>query len=437
MSVRFRLRSSTFSSLRVRNFRLFIAGQAVSTTGTWMQFIALPLLVLQLTDSGVAVGIATALSFAPTLALGAWGGVLADRVDNRRLIITTQIAFAILAFALWGVVAADVETVGLVYVLSFLTGIVTAIDTPTRQAFFHEMVGREELTNAMSLHTATFTGGRVLGSGLGGLLIARVGIASLFLLNALSYLAVVAALFAMRASELHPRERVARAKGQIREGIRYVWNTFELRVAMLVMLCVFTFAFNWMVLLPLYATRDLHGSEGTFGTLASVFGAGSLIGALAMAGRASRPNVRWIAVTAALMGAFTGVVALFATRAVAFSVMPLVGAAGIAFAISSNATLQLTSSERMRGRVMALYSVIFLGSTPIGGPIGGWVAERFGARAALGMGAVIAIVAGLVGLALARRGPARRPSVSHEHEPEDEDAFMGTAAAARPRSAAR
>src|SRR5262245_4366162 len=368
-------RGGTFSSLRVRNFRLFVGGQLLSNVGTWMQLIALPLLVLQMTNSGVALGIVTALGYLPMLLFGAWGGVLADRFDNRRLLLWTQVAFAALAFALWAVVATDVVTVWLVYVLTFATGLVTAIDMPTRQSFYLELVGRGELTNAMSLNTATFTGARIVGAALGGALVATIGLAPLFLVNGLSYLAVVGALLAMRTSELHPRELVPRAKGQIREGIRYVWDTADLRIPMLAMLVVFTFAFNWQVLIPLYATRDLAGDAGLFGALMAVFGVGSLAGALIMAGRSSRPNPRRLALLALVLAACTAAMVIVATPWVAFLGAPLVGAAGIAFAITANSTLQLTAEERMRGRVMSLYSVIFLGSTPIGGALAGVVGE--------------------------------------------------------------
>jgi predicted MFS family arabinose efflux permease len=264
------------------------------------------------------------------------------------------------------------------------------------------VVGRDQLTNAMSLNTATFTGARIVGAALGGALIALIGLAPLFFVNAVSYLAVLVALAAMRTAELHPRERVARARGQIREGIRYVWRTPALRLPMLAMLVVFTFGFNWQVLLPLYATRDLHGGAATFGTLMSVFGVGSLAGALAMAGRSSKPNPRRIAVYAVALGVVTGALAATALRPVAFAVAPILGAVAIAFAITANATLQLTSDERMRGRVMALYSVIFLGSTPIGGPLAGWVAQVWGARVGLALGAGATLIAGMWLLARVR-----------------------------------
>src|SRR6266496_2794195 len=241
----------TFHSLRVRNFRLFIVGQLISTSGTWMQGVAGPWLVLQLTHSGTALGIDTALTFLPILLFGAFGGVVADRFDNRRIMIFTQVLYAVPATTLWVLVITHVVQVWMVYALSFLTGMVTAIDMPTRQSFYLEMVGPADLTNAMSLNTATFTGTRIIGPVVAGILIGVAGTAPVFLINALSYLTVVVALLAMRRTELHPREHVPRRKGQIRQGVAYVWRSVALRLPMLLMLVVFLFAFNFLVLMPL------------------------------------------------------------------------------------------------------------------------------------------------------------------------------------------
>src|SRR6266542_2870268 len=292
----------TFRSLRVRNFRLFILGQLLSTAGTWMQAVAAPWLVLQITGSGVALGIDTALQFLPILLFGAWGGVIADRFDNRRVQIVTQVAYALLAGALWLLVATGVVRLWMVYMMSFLTGIVTAIDMPTRQSFYLEMVGPADLTNAMSLTTATFTGTRIIGPVVAGILIGVAGTAPVFLINALSYLTVVVALLAMRRTELHPREHVPRRKGQIRQGVAYVWHSAALRLPMLLMLVVFLFAFNFLVLMPLLAVRTFGGTSATYGTMLALFGFGSLAGALLMASRATRPNPRRLALLALILG---------------------------------------------------------------------------------------------------------------------------------------
>jgi MFS family permease len=368
-----------------------------------MQLVAAPWLVLELTGSGVALGFDTALSFLPILLFGAWGGVVADRFDNRRIQIATQIAYAILAATLWAVVASGVVQLWMVFGLSFLTGVVTAIDMPTRQSFYLEMVGPEDLTNAMSLNTATFTGMRIVGPAVAGVLIAWKGTAPVFLINAISYLAAIAALLAMRTGELHPRPRAARSKGMIRAGIRYVLDTPALRLPLTLMLVVFLFGFNFAVLVPLLATRTFGGTSTTFGAMLALFGVGSLAGALAMASRATRPSARRLAILGLALGGLSVLLALSPTLAIAYAILPAVGAAGIAFAIAGNSTLQLTSTPNMRGRVMALYSVVFLGSNPIGGPVAGWVGEHLGPRVGIGVGGVIAAAAGTWALAAVTR----------------------------------
>jgi MFS family permease len=407
--------TATFRSLRVRNFRLFIVGLMVSASGTWMQGVAAPWLVLQLTGSGVALGIDTALQFLPILLIGAWGGVIADRFDNRRVLVWTQIAFAIPALALWILDATGVVQVWMVYALSFLSGLATAIDMPTRQSFYLEMVGPDDLTNAMSLTTATFTGMRMVGPVLAGLLIPFLGTAPIFLINGISYLAVVFALLAMRPSELHARPRTPRAPGQIREGIRYVWETPELRLPMLTMASVFLFAFNFTVLIPLLAVRELGGGAGTFGVLLGVFGIGSLAGALFMAARATRPNPRRLCILAVVLGVVTFALAFAPNLAVAAVIIAPLGFAGIAFAITGNSTLQLTSAPDRRGRVMALYTVIFLGSTPIGAPLAGWIGQHIGASFGFAAGGVIAVATGLAALAALTGGS--RPVAREPAEP--------------------
>ncbi|MFN2589848.1 MAG: MFS transporter [Actinomycetota bacterium] len=396
----------TFHSLRVRNFRLFVSGQLLSAVGTWMQWTAAPLLVLHLTGSGVAVGIDTALGFLPILLFGAWGGVFADRFDNRRILVATQFAFAAVSLVLWGLVATDVVTVWMVYAASFLSGMVNAVDMPTRQSFYLVMVGPDRLTNAMSLNTATFTGSRVIGPAIAAILIKTFGLAPVFLINAVSFLPVVVALMMMRRDELRSRPRAPRARGQIREGIRYVWSRPALRLPIVIMGVVFLFTFNYVVLLPLLAIRTFHGDAGTYGNLLAMFGVGSLAGALAMAGRASRPDIRLLAVLAMVFGVVAVASALAPTLPVALALMVPLGAAGLAFAVTANSTLQLASSDEMRGRVMALYTVVFLGSTPIGGPIAGVVGEHLGPRVGLAGGGVFAVAAGVAGLVALRRAVA-------------------------------
>jgi MFS family permease len=277
------------------------------------------------------------------------------------------------------------------------------------------MVGPDDLTNAMSLNTATFTATRVVGPAIAGLLMGNTvrSTAPVFLINAISYLAVVAALVAMRRSELHTRPLVARGKGQIREGIRYVWRTPDLRLPLAVMLGVFLFAFNFQVLMPLLATRVFHGGSREYTIMLATVGAGSLTAALVMASRAKRPDLRRLALLAVGLGASSIALGLAHDLFVAWAILPLLGASAIAFAITGNSTLQLTAAPSMRGRVMALYSVVFLGSTPIGGPIAGWVGQNFGADVALAGGGVIAVLVGLGALsALRARHASPAPAVA-------------------------
>jgi len=264
----------------------------------------------------------------------------------------------------------------------------------------------------MSLNTGTFMGARMIGPAIAAALISSVGLAAMFLINGITYLFVIAALLAMRPSELRSRERVRRRRGQVREGIRYAWRDPALRLPILVMAAVFMFAFNFTVLLPLLALRTFKGGPGTLGLLLSLFGAGSLVGALAMAAWSSKANVRYLTLWAIALGGASAGVAVAPVLPVEWILMPLLGVAAISFAITANSTLQLNSSDAMRGRVMALYTVVFLGSTPIGGPIAGWVGEHLGTRIALGGGAVIALFAGLLGLAAVRRAPTGLPAMA-------------------------
>ncbi len=380
-----------------RNFRLFFVGQAVSVTGTWIQSVASAWLVLRLTNaSGVALGVQAALNFGPILVLGAPGGLLADRRDKRSILIATQAAFAVLALALWALVATAVVQLWMVYLLSLLQGIVTAIDNPARQSFYAEMVGPRELTNAVSLNAAVMTGTRVVGPAVAGLLIAAIGLAPCFLVNGLSYLAVIGGLWMMRPHELF-RSVAERRKGQLREGLSYAWRTPELRDPLLWMAVVFMFSFNFSVLFPLMAKHVFGGDAGLFGTLLSVMGVGSLIGALVMA-RQRDPNPRRLALASVAFGAASILVAVAPSLGLEFALLIPMGLLSMVFLITGNSTLQLTSRPSMRGRVMALYGIVFLGGTPIGAPIAGWVAERLGVRASIALGGVVAMATGALGL---------------------------------------
>jgi MFS family permease len=392
----------TFHAMKhSRNFRLFFIGQAISVTGTWMQMVATAWLVLRLTGSGVALGVETALAFGPILVLGAWAGVIADRHDKRTILIVTQVAYAALALALWALVATDVVELWIVYALALGQGIVTSIDMPARQSFFAEMVEPSDLTNAVSLNSAVMTGTRIVGPALAGMLIAGVGMEWCFLINGVSYLGVIGGLALMRRDELRP-QRAAREAGAIREGFRYVWRTPGLRRPLILMAILYMFSFNYSVLFPLFAERSLGGDAGTLGALLSMMGVGSLVAALVLAGRANA-NERRLAVSAAVLGVVTVIASIAPSVQTAFAVVAALGAASIVFMITANSTLQLTARPEMRGRVMALYGMVFLGSTPIGGPIAGWVGEHLGPRAGLAGAGVIAFATGVVALWLAAR----------------------------------
>jgi MFS family permease len=382
----------TFASLRNRNFRIFFTAQIVSVTGTWMQSIAQMWLVLHLTGSGLALGITAALQFTPILLFGTWGGLLADRVDKRKLLMVTQSAAGVVALVLAGLTLGGLVQLWMVYVLAFSLGMVNVFDNPARQSFVTEMVGKGQVINAVGLNSAVFTLARVIGPAVAGVLIAAVGTGWCFLYNGLSYFPVVLALGLMRPLELHRDRPAARARGQIRAGIRYAWNTPELRFPLLLMLVVGTLAFNFSVLMPLMASLVFHSGASTFGLLMSFMGAGAFVGALVSANRA-RPTHRLLAFAGVAFGGLLIGAALAPTLPIELFVLLPLGAAMITFQATANSLLQLNSDPALRGRVMALYVMVFLGTTPIGAPIVGWVAEQFGARTGLALGGLATVIA--------------------------------------------
>jgi MFS family permease len=395
----------TFTSARAsRNFRLYLAGQMVSATGTWMNFTAASWLVLQLSDgSGTALGTNAALMFGPMLFIGPFGGVLADRHDKRRILMATQCSYALVAASMAFIVANDLATLPVVYALSVVSGVVTAIDNPTRQSFYAEMVGEDAITNAVSLNSATFMFSRVLGPAIAGLLIASVGLAVCFALDAFSYVAVLGALVAMRTSELHAQRRSTRERGHLMAGIRYVWRTDELRRPLLVMAVVFTLAMQSQVLVPLLAERTFGAGPAEFGAMSAASGIGAFIGAILMANRSPRPGMRLLALCAIVLGAALTLVAFAPSLWVAALCMIPVGFGAMTFMIVGNTKLQTTAKPEARGRVMALYGVIFLGSIPIGSPVVGWIGEHLGPRAGYLLSGALAVTCGVVVLALVRR----------------------------------
>jgi MFS family permease len=392
----------TFSSMHVsRNFRLLFIGQLISVTGTWVNWTAGAVLVLQLTDSGIALGIETALLFLPVLLFGVWAGSLADRFNKRRILIWANAAYGILAAVQFALVATGAIRIWMVFLIAFLYGLVIAIEPPTRQSFYAELVGEQHITNAVSLNSAVFTGTRILGGALAGTMIHEFGLWSPYLFDTVSYAAVIWALLAMRPGELHRFDRAEREPGLVRAGLRYVWRSTELRVPLLVMGAVYLFTFNFSVLIPLHAARTYGGSAREIGWLYAAVGLGAFLGSIAMANRQPDPTRSRLAACAVAFGTALAVAGVVPTFSAALGAMVLVGLASMLFAITANSTLQRWTRADMRGRVMSLYTTIFLGSTAIGGPITGWAAERFDVWVAFVASGAVAVAAGLWAL----RGP--------------------------------
>ncbi len=408
--------AQTFRSLHVRNYRLYFTAQLISVSGTWMQTIAQAWLVLRLTGSGVDLGVVTGLQFLPMLLLGPYGGLAADRFDKRHLLYVTQAAGGVLALTLGILDVTHVVALWQIYVLATLLGVVNLFDNPARQTFVMEMVGRDDLPNAVSLNTVVMNASRVIGPAIGGVVIVVVGLEACFFVNAASYVAVLVALALMRTSELHRTEPVARAKRQIRDGFAYVWHEPPLRNTLVAMAVIGVFAYNFQVTLALLAKTTFHGGAGTYSLLTSCMGAGAVVGGLLAAHRA-RPTARLLHGLALLFGLLLLAVALAPTLGIAAALIVLMGAASIGFIATANASLQLQADPAMRGRVMALYAMAFLGSTPIGAPLMGAIAQWSSPRVALAVGATATVLA--AGLLTWRHGVAARvvaPAVARAAE---------------------
>jgi MFS family permease len=397
---------NTFAAMAVRNYRLYFVGQIISMSGTWMQSVAQIWLVYELTHNGVWLGLITAAQFVPMMLFGPYGGTIADRVDKRRLLVFTQTASGSLALILGLLTATHSVQLWMVFALAIGLGTVNTIDNPTRQAFVIEMVGPELITNAVTLNSVVINGARIVGPAVGGILIATVGVAVCFLYNAASFAGVIVALMLMRRSELQPAQRLARGKGQIVQGLRYVWREPVLRTPLLLVAVIGTLAYNFTVTLSLMATRTFHAGSAGFGTMTSMMGAGAVVGGLVTAGR-SKPTGKRLVVVSLALGVSLMAVAVMPTYWIELVALLFMGGASIAFIATANTTLQLGSAPEMRGRVMALYAVAFLGTTPIGGPLVGWIAQTFGPRAGVGVGGVAALVAAM----------AAWPSLTHARLP--------------------
>jgi MFS family permease len=403
-----RATSATFQSLHVRNFRKFFFGQLISQVGNWLTMIAETLLVLKLTNkSGLAVGVLAACQFAPVLVLGAWAGLVADRSDKRRLLIVVQI----IAMAQSGVLAALAFSghppVLAIDAVALIGGCTVAFDNPARRAFVVEMVGDEDVNNAVSLNSALMTSARVIGPALAGLLVVIAGYGWCFTLDAFSYLAVIAAFVKMNTAELRIPPVAVRAKAQVRAGLRYVRTMPDLWIPLVMMAVVGTLAFNFQVVLSLFVTKTFHGGVGTFTILFSVTAIGSLMGALFTA-RRRRIETHDVIVASAGFGIAMLVLAAAPNLGTAFPIGIAVGWTSIAFMTASTAIVQVRADPAMRGRVLALQAIVFLGSTPIGGPLLGAICDAYGARAGLVVGGAAALGAAVFGSIAVRRNRARR-----------------------------
>ena len=385
------------SSLRQRNYRLFFFGQLVSIAGTWMQTVAQSFVVLDLTHSGTQLGLTTAARFLPMFVFGPLGGVFADRMDRRRVLYVTQALSGLLA----GVFAVTVGThsirLWIVYLLALALGFVNVFDNPARQSFISEMVSTRDLPNAVTLNSVAANMARVFGAALGGVIAAAIGLALCFTVNALSFGAVLVSLAAMRSSELFPAERVSRQKKQVRQGLRYVRNTPELLIPLLMIAVVGTLAWEFQVSLPLMASTVFHGGAGSYGVMASVMGGGAVIGGLISAARA-RPRARALCLAAIGWGIAILAAAVAPSFALELAALVFVGYGSITFNSLAKTTLQLAAKPEMRGRVMALWALAWMGSTPIGGPIVGWTGQAIGARWALVIGGVATLACGVLAL---------------------------------------
>ena len=384
----------SFASLQIPNFRRYFTGQLVSLSGNWMQTIAEIWLILSLTGSGLAVGFTTALQFLPMLVFGAWGGLIADRVPKRRLLLLTQGLHMIAPLTMLALALEGALVPAMVFGLVFLRGCVNAVDYPTRQAFVMEMVGSDRVVNAVSLNSVLVHSARVIGPALAGVLIATIGVEPCFALNAASFAFMIWVLAGMDTEKLRPSEIAEREPGAVREGLRYVRREPELWIPLGLMAIVGTLGYNFQSVLPLLARFTFHGGPSTYAVLVAAMGLGAIIGALINGARGSVTPMLLIG-AALVFGLLSLLAAGAPTMTLEILALAPLGAATVTLAASINSSLQLASEPTMRGRVMALYSIVFLGSTPIGGPLSGWLSQAVDPRAALVMGGLAAIAGAL------------------------------------------
>jgi MFS family permease len=388
-----------FAPLSIPNYRRFFLGQVFARCGGWVQTVAEIWLVLSLTGSGVALGMTAALQFAPMLLLGAWAGVWADRLPKGRILLVAQVWMVAPALTLLVLTASGAVELWMVYALALARGLGHAVDAPVRQSFVMEVVGRDQVAAAVSLNSAVVSTARLVGPAVAGGLIAGVGVAPCFAVSCAAFVVAVGALLALDPVALERTALAGRHPGQLREGLSQVRSNPALRVPLTAMAVVGTLAFNFQVVLPLMASSAFHGGAGTYGALAGAMGAGAIVGAVTTAGRGSHSLTSLGAIGLAF-GALLAAIAAAPTLGLALGALVLMGAASTSFTATTNSLLQLAAPTAIRGRVMALWSVVYLGSTPLGGPIVGWVSEQAGPRAGLALGALAALATG-AGLLLA------------------------------------
>jgi MFS family permease len=422
-----RVLRKTFFSLRTRNFRLFFIGQLISNTGNWLTNVALTLLVLSITGSGVAVGLMAACQYGPILLLTAWGGAIADRSNKRRMLLATQslemaqsAGLAVLAFA------PHPPLTGL-YVLAVVGGVVLAFDNPLRRSFVTEMVPREDIPNAVVLFSTIVNVARVLGPALAGLLVVTLGYGWCFAIDAATYVAVITCIVMMRPSELRRQPVKPRTRGEVREGIRYVQSVPVLWIPFVMMAAIGTLAYNFTVSLPLFVTQSLHSTDGVFTVLYSILGFGSLMSALVVAHR-RLVGISHILLGAVALGVSMLLLSAVPTEALAAPVVFAIGISSILYSTSTTAIVQVESRPEMHGRVLALQSVLFVGTTPIGGLLVGWLADAVDARAPLVLGGLVCLAAAAFGFLAARRHAGDLYDLASTHGELPTDLLESTAA---------
>jgi len=388
-----------FRSLRVRNYRLYAAGQLVSLTGTWMQRVAQDWLVLELTNSGTALGIVTALQFLPSLLFGLWGGLLADRYDKRKLLLATQSGLALVALILGVLDVTGIVQYWQVLVLALALGLVSAIDSPVRQSFVVEMVGPDDLTNAVGLNSTIFNSARILGPAVAGVMITAIGTGWAFVANGISSIAVLTGLALMRPAELRPSPAIDRIRGQLRAGLHYVRQRQDLLLTMVLVFVVGTFGLNFQITTALLAKQVFHRSATGYGLLSTALAVGACVGAVLATRRRTRPSLLFLLLAATAFGLLEILAGSMPGFGATALMLVLVGLAMLTFTTAANSSVQLGVEATMRGRVMALYLMCFLGGTPIGAPIVGWVANTVGPRWGM-IGGGLVCMAMAVGMAL-------------------------------------